>query len=374
LYGKVNDLARFFYEFLAYHLVERSAGAVTWEGLIYEMDLTSDGSTRRRSLDYLYNYVRVRFRDPENKIQLTDPASDAESIRIYSKREQVWPIDGQDLAAAEAARDSILKENAWPWARTIGTDLGIIGEASLFVRACGYVWTGNWQYESAGDDTDDALSDWVGEIVVTNMPYLQAGRIVSNVTVVRKKNKMEMRAWDTVTKLLEMGLSDQPARAFVDNDRRFYYEQIETSPMYFKRRGGLYSSPGGKLQVNPWQVRPAVVRDLDYPVKKTELGAWLSDARDWYMAGVEVQDRGDGVGVLIPKPAEYLESDILSAQAAYEEQLRRLREAEEEAAGKDERVSSRTRAWRKFRRTIPGWDEMSSAERTRARMDFFEDW
>src|SRR3990167_3301456 len=66
LHGTPNDLSRFFYEYLGYHLEERSAGHKTWEGLVYEMELTTDGVTRRRTLDALYNHVRVKYRSTTN--------------------------------------------------------------------------------------------------------------------------------------------------------------------------------------------------------------------------------------------------------------------------------------------------------------------
>ena len=59
--GDQARLAKFFYERLACHLVERWGGMVTWEGMIYEMDLTIGGTTRRRSLDLMANYVTASY-------------------------------------------------------------------------------------------------------------------------------------------------------------------------------------------------------------------------------------------------------------------------------------------------------------------------
>jgi hypothetical protein len=332
LYGDLSDLAHFFYHNLGCHVEEYSGGHKTWEGIVYEMELTTDGSTRRRSFDTLYNYVKVRYRSTDNDVLFTGTASNTASIQAYGRREQIWPVDGQDGNAAADVRDSILREFQWPTAKKAGTTLGLVGDASLFVRVCGYVFTANWRYESAGDNTDDNLSDWLSEIITTDCPFLQEGKIQSNTRQVRKETKIEMRAWDVITKLLEMGISDGsnkvPARAYVGDERRFYYEQIRTAPLYFKRKGGFYTAAGSHIEADPWQVRPAVVRDLTYPIESYEIDSWLPDARDGYMTEVEVWDNQDGTARLVPKGEEFEESDILTAQEAYKEQLRRLKAEE----------------------------------------------
>lgn len=329
LYGDLSDLAHFFYHNLGCHLEEHSGGHKTWEGIIYEMELTTDGTTRRRTFDTTFNHVRVRYRDTENNVALTGAVSNTASIQAFGQREQIWPLDGQDQTASETVRDSLLSEYQWPRARTTGTTLGLVGDSSLFVRACGYVFTANWRYESAGDDTDDDLSTWVEEIVTTDCPFLNVGKIQSNTESVRKETRIEMRAWDVITKMLELGINDGsndvPARAYVDNERYFYYEQIKTTPNYFKRGGGFYTAAGSRIEADPWQVKPAVVRDLTYPIQTFEIDSWLTDARDWYMSEVDVWDNGDGTARLVPKGEEFEESDILTAQEAYKQQLKRLR-------------------------------------------------
>jgi hypothetical protein len=310
-------------------------GHKTWEGLIYEMELTTDGTSRRRTLDSLFNHVRVRYRTPENTVALTDAVSSVASIQAFGRREQIWPLDGQDTTPAETVRDSILSDFQWPRARTTGTTLGLVGEASLFIRVCGYAFTANWRYESAGDDTDDDLSTWLSEIIATDCPFLTVGKIQSNTTQVRKETRIEMRAWDVITKMLELGINDGsndvPARIYVDNERYFYYEQIRTTPLYFKRGGGFYTAAGSNIEANPWAVKPAVVRDLTYPLQTFEIDAWLADARDWYMSEVDVWDNEDGTARLVPKAEEFEESDILIAQDAYKQQLIRLRAEDQEA-------------------------------------------
>lgn len=59
-------------------------------------------------------------------------------------------------------------------------------------------------------------------------------------------------------------------------------------------------------------VRPAVVRDLDYPVARAERGSWLDDSRDLFVEEVEVDENG----ALSLRTAAAQHSDIRAAQYA----------------------------------------------------------
>jgi len=63
LTGAVSDLAQAFDQWLGYHVQERSGGGTTWEGLVYEMDLTVGGVKRRRSFDLMANSVKSTYVD-----------------------------------------------------------------------------------------------------------------------------------------------------------------------------------------------------------------------------------------------------------------------------------------------------------------------
>src|SRR3990167_5193621 len=117
--GDAVRLSKYFNEFLSFHF-EEIAGGKTWEGLIYEMDLTINGITRRRSLDMLYNYVSVKYNDETDTNQDSTASSNAASIARYGRREELLLLDNYPQAAAEQQRDAFLKENAWPWPRGVG--------------------------------------------------------------------------------------------------------------------------------------------------------------------------------------------------------------------------------------------------------------
>jgi len=135
-----------------------------------------------------------------------------------------------------------------------------------------------------------------------------------------------------ITKLLEVGIDEDPARIYVDNDRYVYYEKISTTPKYYNRGGMLFGSANSLHEMDPWSVKPAVVRDSEYPIFVGEPGNWLSDNRDWYMSEVVVSDNGDGTVRLDPRSEDYEEADILSNLDQLRAQYKRYKE--EKAAEK----------------------------------------
>lgn len=63
--GDAAGLQAAFERWLGYHVQETSGGAKTWEGMIYEMDLTVNGVRRRRSLDLMANAVKTTYTKEE---------------------------------------------------------------------------------------------------------------------------------------------------------------------------------------------------------------------------------------------------------------------------------------------------------------------
>lgn len=346
LMGELNDLARFFYEYLGYHLVEKGGGAKTWEGMIYEMELSTGGASRRRSLDNLYNYVFTTYTDPSNNKVTTTVAQNEFSIAKYGRREEQRILAGQADPVALTARNAFLAEYAFPTARCIGIT-SRTGAPELRVTACGYIFTASWRFESVGDDSDDNLSGWISDIVDTDCEFLLPGHIETNTRQVRKETKITyVRAWDVIQNLLDIGIPDPispstvayPTRAYVYNDRRFNYEKISTAVNYYWRNGMLRDTAGAPGSVNPWTVKPGVVRDLDYPVAKAEPSGWLLDGRDFFVEEVEY---GANYDQPVLKAELYDESEILTAAEAYKRQAEQnakyLEEQAKRAAEKEKK-------------------------------------
>ena len=133
------------------------------------------------------------------------------------------------------------------------------------------------------------------------------GVVVTGDDFVGRKREMEELA----------GLGDSagdPWRAWVDVDRKLHYQEIDLAPRYFLREGGVYDTAGSRLAVNPWALRPGVVRDMAYPVRRAERGSSLTDARDQLVEEIEV----GADGAISLKTAIFDEAGLLAAQAALE--------------------------------------------------------
>jgi len=99
----------------------------------------------------------------------------------------------------------------------------------------------------------------------------------------------------------------------VGNNRLAYYGQIDTNPKYYLREGKVYAAPSGNTPADIWRMRPAVVRDMDYPVTRYWSGGWLNNIRDFYMEEYECSvDTG-----LTIKSNQFDESEILISLASY---------------------------------------------------------
>lgn len=316
--GSEQDLIEAFQNWLGYHVEERAGGMKTWEGLVYELDLTVGGVTRRKSLDLLGNHVRAEYTDGSSVRQITSAATNDESIGRFGRKEVILSALDFLQTPAEAYRDSYLSEGAWPIARTVG--LNKMGGAALDVTVAGYVHTAAWRNEQVGDGSSDNLSDWVDEIVTTDCEFLTSAVIEANTLAVDKDTVNYETAWDVLKKLVDLGdASGNRYRFHVGNDRRAYYEQIDISPSYYLRGGVLYTTPGSPASVDPWSVKPGVVRDFQYTGGDQYTG-WLGSAKDFYLDEVEV-----GPGGLVLKTEAFAESDIMAAQQRYQKMLEQLR-------------------------------------------------
>ena len=312
--GSVSYLAQFFYERLGCHFEERFAGSKTWEGLVYEMQLSVGGVVRRRSLDLMYNHVLTNYTSTADADGATSAASLTQSINRYGRREMQLSMQRTTLANAEYRRDLYLKENQWPSAYMVGVRSS--GEAKLEIMVCGYIFTGNWRYVSTLDSSTVNLSDWIKSLITADCPYLRQGVIKANTYQVTKTLKTNKRIFDQLTSLVELGRSGYPAQLYVLNDRYVRYQTIETAPRYYMRDGKLSDTSGGRTEVAQWKVLPGVGRDLTYPSGRKEYSAWLLDARDFVISEVEASDTG-----VTLKTTLFEESELMAAQDKYEQQL-----------------------------------------------------
>lgn len=59
--GNQRNLQQAFDTWLGYHIEEKTGGVITWEGMVYELELSRGGVRRRRTLDLMYNAVKTSY-------------------------------------------------------------------------------------------------------------------------------------------------------------------------------------------------------------------------------------------------------------------------------------------------------------------------
>ena len=258
-------------------------------------------------------------------VQTSDWAVESSSINRYGRKEETLVYDRYPQATTEAVRDKTLAEQAWPWPRPAG--MTTPGAAQLQVRACGYIFTASWLTVAEGDGADHDLDHWIRAMLGSafglssnhggavrgagDCQFLMAGNLAQNTLQVTEETTMPERPWDRMRELAELGGSGgAPWRLWCDAGRLVHYQPVSTTPRYYMRDGRFYEAVSAQQPAAPWLLRPGVVRNMDYPVARTEPGSWLSDSRDIYVDEFEVDEDGQ----VTPKPVDYSEADLLAAQ------------------------------------------------------------
>lgn len=288
--GNLNDMLEAFQNWLGYHVSEDVGGVVSWEGLIWSLELRHGGLVRRRSYDDIANAISAVYLDENDLKQTAAAVTDTDSIARYGRKELRVELDTYATAAITARQNVELGQRAWPWARPDGFGGG---ESRLMVEVAGYVSCAQFRYVTATDDATGNISAWVSNVLTTDCAEFLTANVISTNTLQQKRTlRMGRRAWDLLEELTGLGDSSyNPWRIWVESGRRVNYRQLDLTPIYTRRGGVIYDAAGG-FSVSPYLLRPAVVRDLDYPIRKSELGSPYADARDFLVAELSVDHAG----------------------------------------------------------------------------------
>jgi hypothetical protein len=300
--------------YLMYHVEEKAAGAVTWEGVVWEMELTVGGLTKRVSMENVWNAVRVDYEDAAGSKHNTGWIEEAESIRLYGRKEMILHPKVVTATEATARGETFLARHAWPMPETV--EIASTRAPGLFVQAVGYAATAQFQYinTDAADLATGNISDFVSRIIQYDCEFLRAGNIETNTLQRRRQFPDLMRGWDGIKALVGEGdASGAPWTAMVYNGRRLDYEQADAEPVLFWR-GEPEGVTVGSGNINPWQVRPGVMRDLTSAITTAQPGGFLQQARDTLVEEVEMSD---GREQPVFKPGGFDPLAILRARDQY---------------------------------------------------------
>lgn len=369
LHRPIQELLKWFHEYLGHHVEEWAGGEKTWEGLVYEMTLNDGKTSRTRSLDTMFNYVTATYIDSAGNVGTTTAASEAQSIARYERREELLSMDNFEQAEAEARRDLHLLRSAYPWSRpdsgVANVSLDEIGGPYLEVTACGYVFAANWRYVSTADGATGNISAWVDSIIGTDCPLLQKGKIESNTFQKKRLLEIPQRAWDTIQELLEVGDGAGGLwRAWVGNDRRLSYERVSTTPNYYIKGGQVFRGSGQGMALNLYKIKPGVYRDIEYPVRRQEYGSWYEQAGDFITEEISVGDRSG----LTWSALDFSDVEQLAAVQEYEQMLE-----DEAASGGGERSRLNWKRVLGFKEGTAEWErakKMSWAEKQKLIEEF----
>lgn len=308
--GSEEQLKKFFLTKMAHHIEQNVGSIKVWEGFIFEMDYSAHGITRRISLVNVRNAVRARYIDQNDAEQLTSWYTDAASIATYGRIEEIIYLDGVITATAEAEAQTHLKKSAWPVPEVVS--LKDNQDLKLEVTCVGYVYTMNNKYVTAGDGTNKNLSVFLADIIDTDCDFVTKASIVTNTTQVRTTFETDMRAWDAIVALTEIGDATQPFIVQVFNGRRAVYKALNPSPTMFWRGTSLHNTVGSNAEIDRWSVRPGIMRDMTWAREVASISEFLLDSRDSIIFEIEASTQ---YKVPLLKTDKYDDSDFMTALA-----------------------------------------------------------
>lgn len=244
------ELQEFYNLNIGCNLVERTFGMMSWQGYIAEMRYTQDNSEFGISLwpDEFANRVIVYYSDGIGSRQVTAQADNTDSQAEFGTCTRRVSVAGTTAAGAEALRDRMLAEYAWPRSRERGS-LAITGETlspvpdQLEITVAGYWATLNWGYRATSGT--DAASALVSALVGAS-EFVTAGRIETNSLSVRVDcYPLPRRRGDLVEEITQQGDSSGNLwKCGVYQNRKLIYEQAPAVARYQHRAGELLDIMG----------------------------------------------------------------------------------------------------------------------------------
>lgn len=271
--------SKYFYHRLGYHFAEKRGASVLWDGQIAEVDFLYNGWGQRRSLLEVRNMVRAIWVDGETT-GITSWVSDEASTRQYGVRQETLYLDKTSQAEAEDKTQSYLAEHAHPVPRSIKIDKK--AKDSLVVRLQGYIFTANNKYVTVGDgSTKVPISTFVQSVATTDCDFLQAGTVVTNDSTTTNGSTSPIRAYDAIKEILMQRTDPTAPPWLIDvtpGSRHLNYRQLNVNPSYFWLNRQITTTMAG--YVDPWEIRPGMVRNPYHPETSPPPNSFYLDGRD----------------------------------------------------------------------------------------------
>lgn len=301
---------------LLYRIREAAGGALTWQGMVWRMELTYDGSKTVKDMDGVYNRVKVIYTDLTGAKQSTSWYDNLYSQSRYGIRELIIPMDNVSTTEAQTRAQTELTQLAHPIETAVSFHQNDsedeIYREGLAVYAVGDIFTANNKYvgTTSADGTTGNISAFIQAIVENDCQFLSVGNVKTNTVQRRRDFKTPTRAWDALRQLTEVGdASFSPWVIYSHGGGMVRYEPASNKPLYEwrGRDAGLVDLTGGG---SPWGVLPGVIRDTTRRSTPAIPGTFLQKSNDSWIAEIEM---ASGSGQPVPKPFSYDDDAILEA-------------------------------------------------------------
>lgn len=247
---------------IGWRVLESSYSITTWEGEITQLRLILDGVTWLRSMDTArwHNRVKILWGGGE-----TAWGENTDSTGLYGDSEYIEQAPSMyNLTAAEARRDRLLAQDAYPRSRAQG---GLVIDPAreaevdgLSVTCAGYVFSMNRRHRET--DTAPANASAQVSTLVGESEFVTAGSIETNTLQVPiSTGGTPTPLWDLAREIILMGdASGNEWAGGVYAGREFDLVAAETSVTHYWRDGRLYDLADNPIL--PTHAKPGMLVEI----------------------------------------------------------------------------------------------------------------
>ena len=269
--GGMSELTDYYNKWIGCKVVETTFGIVSWEGIVWQLDLIKNGINYRRTLNpnFWQNKVKAQYTSTTQGLKvITSVFEHVKSSEIFGEMEMNYTLGASTEIQAANLAYTIAKTYSWPDSNLVGGLTASRGGQSsmsdgLYVTVLGLWTTLNWQIRNQ-PETDEAstlLATLVGET-----EFVTAGRLETNtLEVTADCNPIEQRIGDLIKVIIDQGDSSNNIwKGGVYADAKFVYEPAPTTIDYRLINGVLYHI--SDVPVSPSLINPGFyVRDSNAP-------------------------------------------------------------------------------------------------------------
>lgn len=313
----------FFNQRIGSHVVNKFGGTVVFEGLIWSMDLYKQGVRRRITLEDVRNKIRVNYNDlSAGTNSKTIWKKNNTSRARYGTMEEILYLDRIKNSDAAYYAMTTLQESSEPISYPIAfKEPEPEDEVTLSVEVVGYVYTLNYQYVHIPSRAY-TIANAIPAVLSADAEFINQGHI-ANVSIEVAPPLSDIKAWDWLLELAQIGNGYAPHVLQVWNNRRFIYKELSPKPIMIWDGHSLKSRANRSLNKMHYSVKPGVIRDFTWPNQPLPNTMFLANRRDSIVTEVEA---GESYTQPLLKTERYEDSELMAAFASNQVNLENILE------------------------------------------------